>query len=74
MFFIVLADPLVIENGQFSWGEEQPVLRNISVRIPRGSLVAVVGAVGSGKSSLLAALLGEMDKISGRVNTLGNSI
>ncbi|XP_013142439.1 PREDICTED: multidrug resistance-associated protein 1 [Papilio polytes] len=65
-------DPLVIENGQFSWGEEQPVLRNISVRIPRGSLVAVVGAVGSGKSSLLAALLGEMDKISGRVNTLGS--
>ncbi|XP_013177998.1 PREDICTED: multidrug resistance-associated protein 1 isoform X1 [Papilio xuthus] len=65
-------DPLVIENGHFSWGEEQPVLRNISVRIPRGSLVAVVGAVGSGKSSLLAALLGEMDKISGRVNTLGS--
>ncbi|XP_068632707.1 multidrug resistance-associated protein 1 isoform X1 [Battus philenor] len=66
------SDPLVIENGHFSWGEEQPVLRNISLRIPRGSLVAVVGAVGSGKSSLLSALLGEMDKISGRVNTLGS--
>ncbi|CAH2076223.1 unnamed protein product, partial [Iphiclides podalirius] len=65
-------DPLVIENGHFSWGEEQPVLRNLSIRIPRGSLVAVVGAVGSGKSSLLAAFLGEMDKISGRVNTHGS--
>jgi len=32
-------------------------------------LVAVVGTVGSGKSSLMSAFLGEMDKVSGRVNT-----
>uniref|UniRef100_A0A3Q0SJL6 Multidrug resistance-associated protein 1 n=1 Tax=Amphilophus citrinellus TaxID=61819 RepID=A0A3Q0SJL6_AMPCI len=40
-----------------------------------GSLVAVVGHVGSGKSSLLSALLGEMDKLEGtvivKVNALG---
>ena len=35
--------------------------------IPDGSLVAVVGHVGSGKSSLLSALLGEMDKLEGAV-------
>lgn len=35
--------------------------------IPDGSLVAVVGHVGSGKSSLLSALLGEMEKIEGSV-------
>lgn len=34
---------------------------------PRGSLVAVVGHVGSGKSSLLSAMLGETEKRSGRV-------
>ncbi|KAJ3222253.1 Multidrug resistance-associated protein 1 [Clydaea vesicula] len=40
-------------------------LKSISIRIPHGSLVAVVGKVGSGKSSLLNALLGEMKKTSG---------
>ena len=35
-------------------------LKNISMRLQRGELVCVVGAVGSGKSSLLAGLMGEM--------------
>ncbi|KAF9086556.1 hypothetical protein BGX27_003172, partial [Mortierella sp. AM989] len=40
-------------------------LKNIDLKIPRGQLVAIVGAVGSGKSSLLNALVGEMRKTSG---------
>lgn len=36
--------------------------------MPRGSLVAVVGHVGSGKSSLLSAMLGETEKRSGTVS------
>ena len=48
------------------------VLRDIDLRVKRGSLTALVGAVGSGKSSLIAALLGDMVKDMGsRVNTLG---
>lgn len=61
-----------MENGTFSWGGTQDdvvILRNINLRIQQGQLVAVVGTVGSGKSSLLSAFLGEMDKLSGRVNT-----
>ncbi|KAI1320479.1 hypothetical protein EDD11_000864 [Mortierella claussenii] len=41
------------------------VLKNIDLKIPRGQLVAIVGAVGSGKSSLLNALVGEMRKSGG---------
>ncbi|XP_030761803.1 multidrug resistance-associated protein 1 isoform X2 [Sitophilus oryzae] len=63
--------PLVIENGNFSWGED-PILKNIDVRLSKKSLTAVVGSVGSGKSSLVSAFLGEMDKISGWVNTDGS--
>ncbi|XP_073949375.1 multidrug-Resistance like Protein 1 isoform X3 [Choristoneura fumiferana] len=67
-------NPLLIENGNFSWGNKDAdlTLKNITMSVPKGSLVAVVGAVGSGKSSLLSAFLGEMNKISGRVNTHGS--
>ncbi|XP_018309824.1 multidrug resistance-associated protein 1 isoform X2 [Mycetomoellerius zeteki] len=66
---------LVIENGTFCWDSEEierPILRNINLHVEQGQLVAIVGTVGSGKSSLLSALLGEMDKISGKVNTKGS--
>uniref|UniRef100_A0A182PLM5 Multidrug resistance-associated protein 1 n=1 Tax=Anopheles epiroticus TaxID=199890 RepID=A0A182PLM5_9DIPT len=65
------SSPLLIENGVFSWGGEETTLKNINVRVEKNQIVAVVGTVGSGKSSLLSAFLGEMDKVSGRVNTLG---
>ena len=41
--------------------------RSINVNIPSGSLVAVVGQVGCGKSTLLSALLGETEKLNGKV-------
>ena len=37
------------------------------MNIPSGSLVAVVGQVGCGKTTLLSALLGETEKLSGKV-------
>lgn len=40
---------------------------SLDVNIGRGKLVAVVGQVGAGKSSLISALLGEMDKLNGHV-------
>ncbi|KAJ7563499.1 hypothetical protein O6H91_03G113100 [Diphasiastrum complanatum] len=72
------ADPasaVSVENGCFSWEEEEtnPVLSNIDVNVKPGWLVTIVGAVGSGKSSMLAALLGEMHKISGKVRTHGTT-
>lgn len=67
------AHPLSMENGTFSWdNEEKPTLRNINLQVKQGQLVAVVGSVGSGKSSLISAFLGEMEKLTGRVNTKGS--
>ncbi|NXI55720.1 MRP6 protein, partial [Chloroceryle aenea] len=57
-----------IRNGTFCWSKEtSPCLRRIDLTVPRGSLLAVVGQVGAGKSSLLSALLGELEKIDGSV-------
>ncbi|KTF80935.1 hypothetical protein cypCar_00017707 [Cyprinus carpio] len=66
-------DGVVIDNGTFSWSKDStPCLRRINVKGQRGSLVAVVGHVGSGKSSLLSAMLGEMEKKSGHVTVSGS--
>ena len=68
--------PISVSNGTFSWikpedseeKEFKPTLKSIDLNVARGSLVAVVGQVGSGKSSLLSAILGEMTKLSGSVS------
>ncbi|CAI5456759.1 unnamed protein product [Caenorhabditis angaria] len=63
-----------VKNGVFSWGskDEDKTLHDINLDIKRGQLVAIVGRVGSGKSSLLHALLGEMHKASGSVDINGS--
>ena len=69
-----------IENGTFMWDKPEdlpegtkPILDKINLKVMKGKFVAVVGTVGSGKSSLLYALLGEMEKCSGSVNISGDS-
>uniref|UniRef100_A0A8C4LIZ1 ATP binding cassette subfamily C member 8 n=1 Tax=Equus asinus asinus TaxID=83772 RepID=A0A8C4LIZ1_EQUAS len=60
--------PTKIIGGFFTWTPDGiPTLSNITIRIPRGQLTMIVGQVGCGKSSLLLATLGEMQKISGAV-------
>lgn len=43
-----------------SFQAEKPTLSNINLEIPVGSLVAVVGGTGEGKTSLISAMLGEI--------------
>ncbi|CAG2101812.1 unnamed protein product [Medioppia subpectinata] len=55
-----------IINATFSWDKHiPPVLNNISMEVFEPKLVAVVGLVGAGKSSLLSALLGELEILEG---------
>ncbi|EYC24578.1 hypothetical protein Y032_0013g1981 [Ancylostoma ceylanicum] len=67
-------EALKIEDGTFTWEntEGDETLKNINLSVKRGQLVAIVGKVGSGKSSLLQAILGEMNKVSGSVNVCGS--
>ena len=47
-------------------------LKHIDLRVPRGQLVAIVGAVGSGKTSLLQGLIGDMRRTDGSVRVGGS--
>ncbi|KAJ0980468.1 hypothetical protein J5N97_008723 [Dioscorea zingiberensis] len=51
-----------IRNGYFSWElkAEKPTLSNINLDIAVGSLVAIVGRTGEGKTSLISAMLSEL--------------
>lgn len=51
-----------IKNGYFSWDSKtpKPTLADINIDIPVGSLVAIVGGTGEGKTSLISAMLGEL--------------
>ncbi|KAK8565475.1 hypothetical protein V6N12_059037 [Hibiscus sabdariffa] len=64
-----------VKNGVFSWDDEkgEEALKNINLEVKKGELTAIVGTVGSGKSSLLASILGEMHKISGKVKLCGST-
>ncbi|KAG9323193.1 hypothetical protein KVV02_002982 [Mortierella alpina] len=48
-----------------------PTLSSISLAVGRGSLTAIVGRVGQGKSSLLSAMIGDMYKLDGRIQISG---
>lgn len=72
---------LDVQDTTFEWEETQGgetnnklfQVRDITMQVKRGSLIAVVGRVGSGKSSLLQGLIGEMRMLSGKV-TFGGEV
>nr|ABS83557.1 ABCC/MRP-like protein [Mytilus californianus] len=64
---------ITVEDGTFVWDTAmEPTLKNIRFKIPEGLLVAIVGSVGAGKSSLLSAILGEMESETAKVNIKGS--
>ncbi|PIA25638.1 hypothetical protein AQUCO_11000044v1 [Aquilegia coerulea] len=62
-----------INDGNFSWdpSNSNHTLKDINLQVFHGMRVAVCGTVGSGKSSLLSCILGEVPKISGTVKLSG---
>ncbi len=61
-----------ISDGSFSWIDDTLVLKNVNLVVNRGSSAAIVGPVGSGKSSLISSILGETKKLTGSLNIDGS--
>lgn len=55
---------LAVPEFNFSFQAERPTLSNINLDVSVGSLVAIVGSTGEGKTSLISAMLGELPSIS----------
>ncbi|XP_073138479.1 ABC transporter C family member 5 [Henckelia pumila] len=64
-----------IKDGEFCWDSSSsvPTLSGVQIRVERGMRVAVCGVVGSGKSSLLSCILGEIPKVTGEVRICGSA-
>jgi ATP-binding cassette subfamily B protein len=65
---------IAFENVTFSYVPGEPVLRDISFRIEPGQRVAIVGATGSGKTTVINLLLRFYDVESGRITVDGVDI
>jgi len=63
-----------IMDGVFTWSNNPPTLISADIAVPAGKLTIVVGPVASGKSSLLYAMLGEMQLKSGHISCSSHSV
>uniref|UniRef100_A0A663MBB2 ATP binding cassette subfamily C member 2 n=1 Tax=Athene cunicularia TaxID=194338 RepID=A0A663MBB2_ATHCN len=69
----IAGSAVLFSEATFAWEQDgNAAIRDVTLDIAPGSLVAVVGAVGSGKSSLVSAMLGEMENIKGHINIQGS--
>ena len=62
-----------VEAVSFSYAR-RPILKGISMRVPRGKIVAIMGASGSGKTTLLRIIGGQLKPGAGEVRIAGESV
>nr|UCL51441.1 ABCC4 [Heliothis virescens] len=63
---------ILIQNVSASWTDDGPItLNQLNLMVPKGKLCAIIGSVGSGKSSVLQLLLSELRSSNGRIYLSG---
>ena len=62
-----------IDNLHFAYGDK-PIFRGLSLKVPRGKLVAILGSSGSGKSTLLKLIGGQLRPSAGAVRVTGQVV
>ncbi|MCL2932832.1 MAG: ABC transporter ATP-binding protein/permease [Trichodesmium sp. MAG_R03] len=65
---------LELENVTFAYQKNFPVLQNISLKIPAGKTIGIVGSTGSGKSTIVKLLLRFYEFQSGKITLDGIEI
>jgi len=62
-----------VDNVRYAYGR-RPILKGISMRVPRGKVVAIMGASGSGKTTLLRVIGGQLNPSEGSVRIAGEDV
>ncbi|XP_067006599.2 ATP-binding cassette subfamily C member 4 [Anabrus simplex] len=69
--FCITNDGVLIEKGKAEWSSGVACLSDINLKVPRGHLCVITGPVGSGKSSLLHVMMGELPLTEGSASVSG---
>lgn len=68
-----VANLVEIRNLQFSYGE-RPILSGIDMDFPRGKVIAVMGGSGSGKTTVLRLIGGQLQAAAGTITIAGEQV
>ncbi|KAF9993545.1 hypothetical protein BGZ80_005031 [Entomortierella chlamydospora] len=64
---------ILVTSASYSWYKNSPaVISDINLALKKDCLLSVIGRVGSGKSSLIAALCGDLERVSGEIRVRGS--
>src|SRR5690348_6183987 len=65
---------IALEGVTVAYGETEPALRDVSMDVAKGEVVAILGPNGAGKSTLLRAMAGALPAASGSVKLEGKVV
>ena len=65
---------LGVSRLSFAFDVRRRILNNISINVPHGRIVAIMGGSGSGKTTLLRNICGQLQSESGSVQVLGKNL
>ena len=65
---------VIVENVTFGYSEDTPILKNVSLKIPAGKTIAIMGGSGCGKTTLIKLISGQIRPYFGSVTVLNQEI